>query len=93
MKAKEYFEKYNDAIVVEWNQGLSDTIKILVSDLAVEIQNLWKSRNTSSKSATIAVIMETNQKWNAICRLFEKKYGRSPLKPNAFKEIYSGFVD
>lgn len=35
--------------------------------------------------AVIAVLKEINQKWNAICRMYEKKYGVSPLNYDAFR--------
>lgn len=35
--------------------------------------------------AVIAVLKELNQKWNAICCMYEKKYGVSPLNYDAFR--------
>jgi hypothetical protein len=59
MKAKDYFTKYEQALV---------------------------SSDAEECSAAIAdMLKEMNQKWNAIVRLLEKKYGATPIVKDGFQ--------
>lgn len=75
MKAKEYFEKY-DALIVEdvKNNSTKNTTKLVI-ELSTEVETLYKARNGNSNSALVGCIREVNDKWNAIARMFSKKYG------------------
>ena len=86
MKAKEYFEKYDERVL---NDGtdLKYTIELLIA-LCDEVSVIQKQRNARRNESFCAIIRETNQKWNAICNLYKKKYGMSPLAENAFKEFW-----
>lgn len=82
-KAKEYYELYRVALTNEErvNQALSDLIK----DLNDEVMELQKTRHVKFDRGLMPILKETNQKWNAIVRLFEKEFGASPVKPDGFK--------
>lgn len=87
MKAKEYFEKYEQGLIEEAKK--SETIPDgafakLYIEMYKEMQDLINTRHVRFDRALKAVISEQNDKWNAIERLFIKKYGKSPIKHNGF---------
>ena len=88
MKAKEYFEKYDQLIITELKNGTSKHTKSLLLELSDEVEQLAKKRHIIRGEAFISIIKEINTKWNSICSMFEKKYGVSPLKWNGFKEFW-----
>lgn len=91
MKAKEYFAKYDDAIWEEAHDPVMRTdgpMAQMFIDFSVEMKDLIEQRNIKSDRAVPALIEELNQKWNAVVGLFEKKYGMSPIKRNAFSTVY-----
>ena len=88
MKAKEYFEKYDQLIITELKNETSKSAISLLLELSDEVPQLAKQRNVVGGKAVISIIKEINTKWNSICSMFEKKYGVSPLKWNGFKEFW-----
>ena len=85
MKAKEYFDKYNENIYYETtNTGDTNSVSMLLRDMLQELLDICKKRNVVLDSAAIAVAREQNDKWNAISRLFEKKYNVTILKKDGF---------
>ena len=88
MKAKEYFEKYDELIIKDHIAGSIESAKKLLIELSVESKNICEARHVKRDAAVVSVLKETNQKWNAICSLYEKKYGVSPLNRNAFIEYW-----
>ena len=96
MKAKEYFEKYDEDI---WQEAHDPQVKTdgpmakMFIDFSSEIKDIIKQRNIKSDRAVLALIEELNQKWNAVVRLFEKKYGVSPIKKDGFSIAYRKELD
>lgn len=88
MKAKEYFEKYETLILTDASTGEVGHIKQLLYDLSGEAQELCKSRKAVTDDAAIAVLKEQDQKWNAICSLYKKKYDSCPVPRNMFKKFW-----
>lgn len=88
MKAKEYFEKYDELIIKDQIAGSIESAEKLLIELSVEAKNICEVRHVKRDAAVVSVLKETNQKWNAICSLYEKKYGVSPLNRNAFIEYW-----
>lgn len=90
MKAKEYLDKYGDAVWEEWRH---DEVKTdgafakLYIEFFCEMRDIIKMRNVKFDRAIFPIIDEQNKKWNALCNLFIKKYGYSPIAENAFKQI------
>ena len=92
MKAKDYFDKYHQQIWEEANAMMTGTNVVLTDgpmaqmfiEFATEMKDIIKLRNAKTDNAVLAIIAEQNQKWNAVVRLFEKKYGQSPIKRNGF---------
>lgn len=85
MKARDYFEKYDTLIMEEQKNGEIGTTKKLLLEMSDEVTAVCKQRKAVKDEAVIAVLKEINQKWNAICRMYEKKYGVSPLNYDAFR--------
>lgn len=90
MKAKEYFEKYGVLIMLEaYDRSFNGNIphlEELIQDFGKEFKLLIEKRGVKTTSGAVAVLKELNDKWNAICRLFEKKYaGISPIREDGFK--------
>ena len=85
-KAKEYYELYKVDLMDQEraNQALYDLIK----DLNDEVMELQKIRHVKFDRGLIPILKKTNQKWNAIVRLFEKEFGTSPVKPDGFKRFW-----
>ena len=88
MKAKEYFEKYDDDI---WKEAHDPAVitdgafaKLFI-DFCTETKLLAEQRKAKSDQSILAIIREQNQKWNAVSNLFEKKYGVSPLNRDGFE--------
>lgn len=88
MKAKEYFEKYDRIIIDEQIAGSIESTKKLLFELCDEVKDICEKRKAKKNSAVVAVLLEIDQKWNAICSLYEKKYGVSPLNRGAFMEFW-----
>lgn len=97
MKAKDYFEKYgrqvHDEAVRFANNEDADGGNILSEmffGFVRETKDIIAKRNAKNDDAIYSVIFEQNQKWNTLCRIFEKEYGESVLAENAlmtwFKE-------
>lgn len=70
MKAKEYYEKYNKAIMSEDRDISNKALSDVFFELAREIPEIAKNRNTESDSAVYAIIKEIDAKYRAFCRLF-----------------------
>ena len=88
MKAKEYFEKYDELIIKDQIAGSIESAKKLIIELSDEVKDICEARHVKRDAAVVSVLKEINQKWNAICSLYEKKYGVSPLNRNAFSEYW-----
>ena len=85
MKAKEYFKSYEDRILEDTILNNSvEAAKDLMKDMWMELDDIVKKRSVQKMAALVGAIKEQNQKWNAICNLFEEAHGVSPLKRNAF---------
>lgn len=98
MKAKEYFNQYEEGIVSEYNAKASgETPKAsaaysLFLAMSNEAFAIMKERNCKREASCAGVIREINQKWNAINTLFEKKYKISPIVRNGFINAWVEFL-
>lgn len=92
MKAKEYFEKYGSDIYAEC-MAIGDPTKIgpvmqrFLMEFSAETQTIYRNRHAQRVGALKAVVLDQNEKWNAMCRLYQAKYGNSPLKENGWREL------
>jgi len=82
-KAKEIAKELN--VFLPENKGNKEAIKKKTKDIMVELLNdvtdLMKARNTTSDSALLSVLKETNIRWIATCN--RCKY----LKKTGFKDM------
>ena len=87
MKAKEYFAKYEEEIMKEATQTevLTDgNMAKLYIEMFSEMKTIIGVRHIQNDNSLMSLIREQNDKWNAIERLFIKKYGVSPIAHNGF---------
>ncbi|WP_407450030.1 hypothetical protein [Fibrobacter sp.] len=87
MKAKDYFEKYEERIM----KKDADSIKALedmVEEFCIETEKLIEDRHIKLVGGMVGVMKEQNQKWNALCNLFVKKHGTSVLKRDVLKNSW-----
>lgn len=99
MKAKDYYKKYGDALIEEHGHISGDgelpqdsPAYLLIKSFYDEAAALVTLRHCQSNEAGISVIKELNQKWNALCGLFEKDGTRSPLKRDGFLNHFRAVV-
>lgn len=88
MKAKDYFLKYDEAIMEEAKRPETKTdgpMAKMYIDFFKETGNIAKQRHVKYDRGLIPVIDEQNKKWNAVVNLFIKKYGVTPIKKDGFK--------
>ena len=84
MKAKEYYAKYRGRISSPDDKVSLHGIADLVFDLSMELKSLLEKRNIRTNRAAASVVVELNDKYNAVCRMFEKDYPVSPIKQDGF---------
>ena len=73
MKAKDYFEKYREQMTAaKTAEEYADIIFNINTEMRSEMIDMIKKRKIASESALKGTIMEFNDKWNAIIRLFNK---------------------
>lgn len=84
MKAKEYYAKYKDRIASkddkESLQGMCD----MIFEFCLESKELIEKRKVRSDCGGVAVLRELNDKYNAVCRMFERDYGTPIIKRDGF---------
>lgn len=85
MKAKDYFAKYEQALASDNSDECYTAIAEMLNEMNSEVQNLLKVRHVKTDAGTFPIFKEMNQKWNAIVRLFEKKYGATPIVKDDFQ--------
>ncbi len=87
MKAKDYFDKFVDAIkeCQDDNQKLLAVTNAIYLNFQAELNQMIDHRNIKFLNAAISVIDEQNRKWNALERLIEKAGIPPVLKINGFR--------
>lgn len=92
MKAAEYFDKYQGRIFPmiegELTEEQTDIILDLFREFAEEVVTLCESRLVKTNESIVSVLKEQNQKWNALCRIFVKQCGISPIKEDGLIVFY-----
>lgn len=87
MKAKEYFEKYDESVWEDFKQnefrGDGPMAKMFI-EFMTEVKDICNKRGVKTNKGLYGVIDEQNKKWNALSNLFIKKYGQSPIKHDGF---------
>ena len=87
MKAKDYYDQYGEAVLQESltpeSAGTEQLTKLMVAFVR-EMKEIITERGVKTDRGAVAVIKEQNEKWNALCALFERNLGRPVLKRNGF---------
>lgn len=92
MKAKDYFDKYGaemyaECLMIPEPGKLGPMGQEFLKEFSRETQELSKKRNVGKIDALRAVVLEQNDKWNALCRIFHQKYGECPLAENGWRNL------
>jgi len=89
MKAKEYVDKYYDRLTSEDQSIALEATKELATEFFLDEPGaLMKARNVKGDRGAIPVFRELNQKWIALCKQLEQKFGQSVLKKDAFRDFW-----
>lgn len=88
MKAKEYYAKYHDQLPSPNEKECFHAISDLILELSGEVKTIASQRKAKTNQATIGIIREINDKYNAIVSLFEAKDGASPIKRDGFMSFW-----
>lgn len=82
MKARDYYRKYHDGLT---DSGFAPAaLHAVVSEMIEEMKETANTRHIYSGQALHSLIRETNDKWNAMVSIFEKKDGYTPVKRDGF---------
>lgn len=81
MKAKDYYEKYKEKLSDPEND--CGAASELMTEFNNEMIALIKQRNAKTDRAFLAIVNEMNNKWNALCEMFNPPV----LRRNAFRAI------
>ena len=88
MKAKEYMEQFEPIFYpmgkLPKELPSNESVFQLFMAFSDEFEVICDSRKITEDKAATAVIKELNQKWNALHKLFIKKYKWSPMIEDAF---------
>lgn len=87
MKAVEYYEEYGEKLMADYNvtsEMVMDNIIALFIAFCDEVSILCETRKVRTNEAVASILKEQNQKWNALCWIFVKKHGFSPITDNGF---------
>lgn len=86
MKAIDYYGKYHNRLRNP-ETGLV-AARELVLEMISEVQRLIKDRHVSTDGGVISAVKESCEKYDALCRIFRKRDGTSPLVPGALKQVW-----
>lgn len=86
MKAKEYYARFGKAVYDEAvsPEQKTEALSELFTAFIGELKTLLTDRKVKTDKGAVAIIKELNEKWNALCAIYEKNYGMEILKRNSF---------
>lgn len=90
MKAKDYFNKYKNGLASENKDAYVLTFREMYQEMFKECVDTINTRQIKRNDAVVSVFKEMNEKYNALCRLLAKEYGKSPIKENGFACLACG---
>ena len=91
MKAKDYFQKYDDGIIAEAKDPKIRTdgaIAKMFMEFFEEVNTIIEQRHIKFDRGIIPAVDEQNKKWNAVVNMFIKKYGVTPIEKDGFKTAF-----
>lgn len=85
MKAQEYFLKYKDKFLDSKDQKELDAVVVsLINDFNRDMKETMTKRRVSTDDGVVSGVIEFNNKWNALVRMFEKHFHYSPIKYDGY---------
>jgi len=96
MKAKDYFQKYDEAIIAEAKDPKVHTdgpISKMFMEFFEEVNTIIDQRHIKFDRGIVSVVEEQNKKWNAVANLFTQKYGVTPITRDGFKTAFYNMVN
>lgn len=89
MKALEYYNKYGPEFFnLKAKDEIDDIVLSLIREFNQEIVSLCEIRKVETNMGMAGIILELNQKWNALITLFVKGYGLSPIVTDGYKRFW-----
>ena len=89
MKALEYYNKYGPEFFnLKDKDEIDDIVLSLIREFNQEIVSLCEIRKVETNMGMAGIILELNQKWNALITLFVKGYGLSPIVTDGYKRFW-----
>ena len=89
MKAKEYVDKYYERLTSKDESISVAASKELFKEFIIDEPNaLIQARNVKFDRGMIPIFKELNQKWFALCKQMEHKFGSPILKKDAFRDFW-----
>lgn len=79
MKAKDYFNKYKNGLSSENRDTYVLSFREMYQEMFKECVDTMHIRQIKRNDAVVSVFKEMNERYNAICRLLVKEYGRGIL--------------
>lgn len=87
-KALYYVDKYADALLIYVTNGNQAEIDRIITELYMDLSNdvteICEMRHSRTNNTFFGALRDTNNKWNAIKRGFEKRIGFPIIKENGF---------
>lgn len=89
MKAVEYYNKYGPKIFsLKDKDDIDGEVLSLLREFNQEIVSLCETRKVETNVGMAGVILELNQKWNALANLFIAGYRLSPILQDGYKRFW-----
>jgi hypothetical protein len=89
MKAVDYYNKYGPKIFsLKDKDDIDGEVLSLLREFNQEIVSLCDIRNVETNIGMAGIILELNQKWNALANLFIAGYGLSPILQDGYKRFW-----
>ena len=86
MKAIDYFNKYKLTIID------NDKLSELFDEMNQELKEIVKKRGSNRDAVVVPIIKGMNQKWNKLCYIYEKEYGREVLVRNGYIDFWKKHI-
>lgn len=87
-KASYYVNEYANTLLLYYENGneraFNDIITKIYLDLCNDVDEICEMRHSKTATTLLGAMRDTNNKWNAIRRGFEKKIGLPVLTKNGF---------
>ena len=89
MKAVDYYNKYGPKFFsLKDKDDIDGEVLSLLREFNQEIVSLCDIRNVETNVGMAGIILELNQKWNALVNLFIAGYGLSPIFKDGYKRFW-----